>query len=798
MNLKEEESIEENQNSNNEIITTKKPFKENIFNFKRSLLFNNLKISIVDVISKINKIENKLFKTTICKDRLGNIVPLVIGRGSKNYISKTPLPEGMPDIFLNFNSLPEDKFFEFPKNLTNEIINEFGNKKFKNWKIIDLSIKPIDKEKGKYSVNGIVMFKNAEYLMNNAPLTIEFISSEDSDKNFTKIKSKLNFIVKEAQFNISNVFSNITGIEGQSDYDKQETGLVLDVEEGIHSNVFLPKTVKTQLSYQFGQPPLYRYSPLYPDYRPDEFQLYEKTFREMVPIIMEHLGLDEAYFPKKGQSWGEYMYMVETRRVAPKVFIEASKIDKDRIKTSLSERFGGRPEDYEGFSSVVSVLGLYIPFLSRIVAPLRSLSNLYYAAFPESVTFSIGEIYDAMRFDPTLAGKEAVEAARILSNIVDRGKQLGNFLPSEIGSVVKLGMLHGYISPRDVFNEQVFSEQLKDFILPMSAAKYLVKDVYLIPNATPNHYYEVYSVFKDLFPYQTGEEAAKNMFVFGYYQQQGGFSNAVLRRIGRKIIPGDVSRKKLAEQFSVLFERARKSAIGNAYGALLRMRADGILPPGSAAWNLADGIIRGKASVVYPVEVLNIIISSGVDPDVANLYFINNSENAKALPLQSLPAIMESTMSDWKIRAELLVNNLFAGRRLNSKVRELASRQILDMLSRELGFENFRNVELIFSSDTINVIKELNLEAEKFSNFMMRNMPQTLLFSGLSGVVNTLMKKEPIENRLLEAAMRFLGATLGPKNLNKPSLKSEVPISDLKNLIEGSELVTPGEVKYFK
>lgn len=781
-------NMEQENTKKDESINIEQYKKEQFYVLKKKALNEAIKNSLFEVLSKLNKCENKLFKITLCKNSAGQLIPVLVGKGNRNFIAKTPLKNGLPDIFLNVeDNFPKDRFFEFPKELTSKILNYFGNIKNNDWKIIDVKLEPLSTdEKGnkKYRVNGVVLLKKASYLLSGEPLIIDFVRKGDEES--VKILSRASFLIKKAQF--------------EQFIDVPKDVVDYSAFEGSSLVYKLPKTVETRLSYQFGHPPLYRYSPLTPEFTPPTFVELDEYLRSIFPPAFENAFGVEIYVPRKEQSWGHYIYEVSTYKLLPEAIFKVTEFDSPRISKKLSEVYGGVAEDYKDISKAIAMLGFFVPVAFKGIGFSEKFRNLFFAMFPNTISYTFGEIYDVLRKDPSLATDDLIKASEVLLDVIKGGENIGNLLPVELGTIVKIGVLNGYISLRERDSEKL-KEQIADFILPLSATKFLLKDIYKIPNVGPEQYLEAYSVFKDLFPYQTGEEAAKNIFVFAYYQQLGGFGNAILRKIGDKIMPGDVSRKKLNEQLNNLFDRARNSAIGNAYGALLRMKADGLIPKNSGAWRLAEGLLEGRLSVTYPTEVLNIIIDSGVDPDVATLYFINNRENAKAVPLQALPAIMESTMSDWRIRAEVLVNNALSTKRLPPKARDMAARQILDMMAHELGFENFRNVEMLFSSHTINAVKELNLEAEKYSKYMIKNMPNTKLFYGLTGAIQVLM--EPLEKdetwmkKVIEAIVRTLGFVIPdkPQVGAIQQLRSLPPSSNLGTFISTLSLSKPGIVR---
>jgi hypothetical protein len=259
--------------------------------------------------------------------------------------------------------------------------------------------------------------------------------------------------------------------------------------------------------------------------------------------------------------------------------------------------------------------------------------------------------------------------------------------------------------------------------------------------------------FRDVYPFQQGEELAKSILYHAYFHKFGGLDMALLTRIGDKLMPGEVSRDTFRKHFSIIINNARSSNIGNFYGALLRLKADGFIKPGTEAYDLAESILSGNPKYIYPAQIYQVLLRSGVDITAIHTYVMNREMNAKALPIQAVPSILQGYYRDFMNRANIIMSNPNIGRGLPPAKRQLIVRQILDIQAQRLGYSNFMEIERLMGPDSIEAIRELFSEAENYSKSVLESMPSANVFDGVAGVVRALMEKRPF----LEVIGRYLG-----------------------------------------
>lgn len=686
-------------------------------------LNNSIKTNLIDLVSKLNILENKLFKITLINHE-NCTIPIVVGRGGKNYlIDKQPdLPTS---IFMNFPEPPLPNAISFPSNLLNEILSNL--KDSKGWKVYKFS------KKGNPQYSGMVMIKKSEW-----DVKPYFICND--------IFSRL--IQKAAQ-------SPVIPYPGPS-FAQHES--LIDVNYPFSNPIYtvidpkqdLPKTVQTQLRGQIiGVPRYYhQYSPFKPLYSPPEEIEDRVNLGRIIGSVSHQLGLNYVA-PPLGTNLGDFAYEVAFQvKMFPYIKV-TTEIDKSYISSSLASRFGGRSEDYNNISGYISHLGYLIPFM-QAGGVGESLINIYTAAFPESISFLLGSIIGSYKRDPTMTEKEIQGIYGATKKFISEFKYSGLF-PAEFGAAFNLGVKYGYLGR--FTNEEEYKQRLKDYFTVFMAARHLVRDVYLIRDGDIVKYLRMIDAFKDVYPFQEGEELAKSILYHAYFHKFGGLDTALLSRIGDKLMPGEVSRDTFRKHFTVLLNNARSSNIGNIYGAILRLKADGFIERGTEAYDLAESILEGNPRYIYPAQIYQVLLRSGVDITAINTYIMNREMNAKALPIQAIPSVLQGYYRDFMNRANIILSNPYIGRGLPQEKRQLIVRQILDMQAQRLGYSNFLEIERLMGPSSIEAMRELFGEAENYSRTVLESAPNTNVFDGVAGVVRAIMEKRPFT----EVIARYFG-----------------------------------------
>lgn len=742
----------------------------------------SIKKSIIDLISKINLLENKLFKITTIKNDNNELVPVVIGQGGKNYILESPHPSHIPDIYLRFPFPPSVNSTTFPDSCIKTVLNSAT--KSNKWRVCKFS-----KDTGNSKIHGVLMIKRASGDIQQILLGEGiFINLLNNVKGYDK-REEIFKILKEAQFPfMSSLPELVFGSQAQHLPSVIVSG---DPISGISSIGFERKTEEAQARAQLLgiRPYNYRYSPFAPSVPiPEKSQFMEQT-RTILGTVVPQLGIPFV-FPETGQNLADYAYERALNvRLFPALQM-ASEFDVPTFSKRLSIMFGGDPSNYTNFSKYLGFIAYTLPFLPQDSFLSSSGIQLFSSMFPDSITFVSGSIISAYRRDPNISPSDLSRVFNAVKNLSDQ-YGFGAFLPVEFGAVFKLGVQNGYLGDIKEISVEEYTDRLKEYIIPMSAAKHIVRNIYLIKDGDPLKYFKLMEAFRTAYPFQKGEELARTMFFHAYYHKFGGFEDAVLFKIGDKFEPGEISREKFKEDFAKVVANARHSNIGNMYGMVLRLKADGFIKPGTPAYNLAESIIKGEVVPIYPLQVFEILMKSGVNMSAIQLYMMNREMNALALPIQAVPSILQATYRNYMLRANVLLHSRFVGRGLNQKQRELLVRQILDIQAQRLGYTNFKEVEQLMGPRTIEAIHELNHEADYYATEALKALPHSNVYSGIAGIIRALVTK----GTLTDVFMRFFG---GIRTSDLPSIDvsqmSENPSSFIDYLNKTHRLHSSGQV----
>lgn len=223
----------------------------------------------------------------------------------------------------------------------------------------------------------------------------------------------------------------------------------------------------------------------------------------------------------------------------------------------------------------------------------------------------------------------------------------------EIGEIAEQAARHGLLS---FDSPEAFTRSLAGILRITAPLK--EQALLLGSKISPKDLADIANKLVALYPSMTTEEVAMEVRRELALARRGGEyrmlsmlpeSQEYLRRAG-------VSIDELEKQHAELKAKAGKSIFGAALGAIARAVQEGVVRPGTPAYALYQKAQHGEPlDVIHPNQLYQIMVRSGINPQVAATMMLTPEESTHYLTPQMINSIRATQyMADWAPRFAML------------------------------------------------------------------------------------------------------------------------------------------------
>lgn len=376
--------------------------------------------------------------------------------------------------------------------------------------------------------------------------------------------------------------------------------------------------------------------------------------------------------------------------------------------------------------------------LNRATDAILGLYPVIYTGYPQLIQYvnprsrlilAMG-LHDAFKRFMARPPEDIVQLASRAAEIIYHNPQLmQGYTTYEISQLATHAIQNGMIT--DIENPDNFTKQLSNVIKLTAPIRYaLMREG---KQADPEILIRVAKHVQAQYPTVPADVLTINLWQQAKMTDVGGIYSAAMQwgsnEVRAIINMSGSTLEELQQKHQLLTTRAANSYLGSAAGAVIRAVREGLVSINSPAGLVFKDLMAGRPLAIdTPVQLINVLIASGLRPEVAAGMALQSAHNKYYLTPSALLSIRATQWNtDWRPRIELIYRMYPGNDPQTASLRE----GMISMMAQQAGYKNVYELLALHAPPVTNALVSSWNRAEEFGAraYLVSGSPESLATS---------------------------------------------------------------------